>query len=575
MASAPNEDMVQLPTLAGVQFRLFCNDSDYAALAALHTASMERDRTERQSLTTRPQQTTDIAGFAQWLGRPTERLLLAEVDQVVVGYQLIGESMDERGRWHYLHRGLVHPDWRGNGLATTMLRWAEAKLAALAAIHPTNGKSIFAAEAGASPDAAALLLGEGYQEAWRLAELIRPGDSLPIPSLPPGLTLQSARPEDHLALWRADDEVFGAQGEWDRNVPPRFHPSHWLVAWDRAEIAGYCSFERRADVGAVTVLGVRTAWRKRGIGRALLAQAIHFLAEQDVRSIRTIADANSGLPSLRLYESLGFQVMREHVWYHKSIGTDRFVFNWPRGDQIDIGERHIHVVQAGTGSPTVIFDAGGDSDSLVWRHVLPRIAKFAHVLAFDRAGLGRSEPGPLPRTARDAVDDLQSALAAASVPGPYVLVGHSGGGINARLFVSLHPTDIAGIVLVDSPHEDMLEEWRSVLPPDTWEQFVKHASYEGGDYTASRSQIKTAPPLPDVPLVVLTARHGDYPYGWPRAALDAIRVRLQGEIVRLVSDGQQHLVEQTGHAIHQDRPEIVVAAIQAVIAAYKQLSDRP
>ena len=111
--------------------------------------------------------------------------------------------MDERGRWHYLHRGLVHPKWRGNGLGTTMLRWAEAKLAALAATHPTNGKAVFAAEAGASPDAAALLLWEGYQEAWRLAELIRTGDSLPIPNLPPGLTLQSARLEDHLALWRA------------------------------------------------------------------------------------------------------------------------------------------------------------------------------------------------------------------------------------------------------------------------------------------------------------------------------------------------------------------------------------
>jgi pimeloyl-ACP methyl ester carboxylesterase len=155
-----------------------------------------------------------------------------------------------------------------------------------------------------------------------------------------------------------------------------------------------------------------------------------------------------------------------------------------------------------------------------------------------------------------------------------VLVGHSGGGINARLFASLHPADIAGIVLVDSPHEDMLEEWRNVLSPETWELFVKHASYEGGDYAASRSQIKTAPPLPDVPLVVLTAHHGDYPYGWPREALDAIRLRLQGELMQLVSHGQQHVIEHTGHAIHQDRPEVVVAAIQAVIAAHTQLSDR-
>jgi pimeloyl-ACP methyl ester carboxylesterase/ribosomal protein S18 acetylase RimI-like enzyme len=427
---------------------------------------------------------------------------------------------------------------------------------------------MFAAEAGASPDATALLLAEGYQEAWRLAELVCKGDGLPITNLPFGLTLQLARREDHLALWRADDEVFGGTGEWERNVPPRFEPGRWLIAWGGTEVAGYCSFEHQADVGAITVLGVRRAWRRRGVGRALLTRAVQALARQGIYTVRTIADANNGFPSRRLYESLGFQIVREHAWYHKPLGTDRFVFDWPSGDRIDVGGRYLHIVRAGTGSRTVILDAGGDSDSLVWRHVLPRIAAFAHVVAYDRAGLRQSEPGPLPRTARDAVDDLYAALIAADVPGPYVLVGHSMGGLHARLFASLHPAEIAGLVLVDAPHEDMVDEWRGILPLDTWEQFVRYTSYEGGDYAASRAQIKAAPPLPNVPLVVLTARRGDYPCGWPREGLDAIRVRLQGELPRLVSHGQQHVIENTGHAIHQDRPEIVVEAIRAVIAAH-------
>jgi pimeloyl-ACP methyl ester carboxylesterase/GNAT superfamily N-acetyltransferase len=568
MAGVPVESMAGVPTLTGAQFRLFRDGSDYAALAALHTASMGRDGTDLQSLLTRPQQPAEIARLAQWLGRPTERLLLAEIDHAVVGYQLIGEWMDERGRWHYLHRGLVHPTWRGHGFGTAMLHWAEANLGALAATHPTNGQAMFAAEAGASPDATALLLAKGYQEAWRLAELVCAEGSPPVPNLPLGPALQSARPEDHLALWRADNEVFGGTGEWERHVPPRFEPSGWFIVWDGAEIAGYCHSERQTDVGVITALGVRAMWRRRGIGRALLARAVHTLTAQSVHMVRTIADANGGFPSRRLYESLGFQVVHEHVWYCKPVGTDHFVFDWPGGDRIDVGGRYLHVVRAGAGSPTVIFDAGGDSDSLVWRHVLPHVAGFAHVMAYDRAGLRQSEPGPLPRTARDAVDDLHAALIAADVPGPYVLVGHSGGGINVRLFASLHPADIAGLVLIDSPHEDMVDEWRKVLPADTWEHFVKHASYEGGDYAASRTQIKEAPPLPDVPLVVLTARHGDYPYGWPREALDAIRVRLQGALEQLVSHGRQQIIEKTGHAIHQDRPELVVEAIRAVIAAH-------
>jgi pimeloyl-ACP methyl ester carboxylesterase len=104
-----------------------------------------------------------------------------------------------------------------------------------------------------------------------------------------------------------------------------------------------------------------------------------------------------------------------------------------------------------------------------------------------------------------------------------------------------------------------------VLPADTWEQFVLHTSYEGADYLASRAELKAAPSLPDVPLVVLTARHGDYPFGWPRRALDTLRVRLQGELVALVSRGRQVIVENTGHAIHEDRPEVVVNAIREIL----------
>jgi pimeloyl-ACP methyl ester carboxylesterase/GNAT superfamily N-acetyltransferase len=368
-------------------------------------------------------------------------------------------------------------------------------------------------------------------------------------------------------IWQVDDEVFGGNGEWDRHIPPCFDPSQWFLACAGSEIVGFYRYEIRDKEGIVPVLGVRASWRRQGIGRALLAHALETCVAHGVTRVHTIGHSNNGFPTRRLYASLGFHSKRDHTWYEKLLETQPRTFDWPRGERIDIGGRRLHLWHMGTGRPTIIFESGGECDSLVWRHVLPRMAASAQVVAYDRAGLRQSEPGPLPRTARAVVDDLSALLTTANIPGPYVLVGHSMGGIYARLFASLHPQDIVGLVLVDSPHEDMVYEWQTLLPKETWENFVLHSSYESGDYLITRAQLKAAPPLPDIPLIVLTARQGDYPYAWPRDALNVLRVRLQRELVTLVSQGRQVIVEDTGHAIHEDRPEIVVDAIREVLGS--------
>jgi pimeloyl-ACP methyl ester carboxylesterase/GNAT superfamily N-acetyltransferase len=556
---------VPLPVLSGIVFRLFRTEADYEAVASLYSASSTQDHTDSRSLLTRPQTAEEIASLAQWLGRPTEHLLLALVDETVIGYQLIGEWMNEHADWQYLHRGLVHPDWRGRGIGTALVHWAELQLRALAAIHPITGRATLAADAESSPDAQALLLDQGYQEAWRLTELTWMRSMVPVSRLPSGLTIRPAQSADHLPLWQADDEVFGSTGEWERHIPPRFDPSQWFLACAGSEIVGFYCYEIRDHEGIVPILGVRAPWRRQGIGHALLTHALQTCVERGVTQVHTIGNATNDFPTQRLYASLGFHAKRDHTWYEKLLETPPCRFDWPHGKRIDIGGRRLHLWHGGTGRPTVIFDSGGECDSLVWRHVLPQVTAFAQVVAYDRAGLRQSEPGPLPRTARAVVDDLSALLATANIPGPYVLVGHSMGGIYARLFASLYPQDIVGLVLVDSPHEDMVYEWQTLLPKETWENFVLHSSYESGDYLITRAQLKVAPPLPDVPLIVLTARQGDYPYGWPRDALNVLRVRLQRQLVTLVSRGRQIIVEDTGHAIHEDRPEIVVDAIREVL----------
>jgi pimeloyl-ACP methyl ester carboxylesterase len=123
------------------------------------------------------------------------------------------------------------------------------------------------------------------------------------------------------------------------------------------------------------------------------------------------------------------------------------------GQLVDIGGRRLHVLCTGSGpGPTVIFEAGLSQYSAhsTYTKAQDAIAPFARVCTYDRAGLGWSDAGPAGRTHRDMVADLHALLGAAHVKGPYVLVGHSMGGLLARLYASTYPQDVAGVVLLDA-----------------------------------------------------------------------------------------------------------------------------
>ncbi|HSX11275.1 MAG TPA: alpha/beta hydrolase, partial [Chlamydiales bacterium] len=135
----------------------------------------------------------------------------------------------------------------------------------------------------------------------------------------------------------------------------------------------------------------------------------------------------------------------------------------PLGELVDVGGYKMHLYTTGTGGPTVVLDAGLGNSALGWSLVQPEIAKFARVVSFDRPGNGWSDESPLERTSQNIVAELHTALHKANIPGPYVLVGHSFGGLNARLFSSLYPDEVLGVVLVDSAHEDQAE--KIPMPP--------------------------------------------------------------------------------------------------------------
>jgi pimeloyl-ACP methyl ester carboxylesterase len=121
----------------------------------------------------------------------------------------------------------------------------------------------------------------------------------------------------------------------------------------------------------------------------------------------------------------------------------------PLGKFVRFENRRVHLRDLGEGSPAVIFESGLMSTVLTWQQIQPRLAKSTRVVSYDRPGLGWSDPGPEPRTASRIVDELHALLAEAKIPPPYVLVGHSFGGLTMPLFAARHPDDVCGVVLVD------------------------------------------------------------------------------------------------------------------------------
>jgi len=273
---------------------------------------------------------------------------------------------------------------------------------------------------------------------------------------------------------------------------------------------------------------------------------------------------------------------------------------------VDIGGRSLYLECRGSGSPTVILEAGAGNNGQIWdtialgpnsdeTAVLPGVAAFTRVCAYDRPGTrvgpgpeyaSRSDPVPQPRTAADVVADLHALLAAADVPGPYVLVGHSYGGLVARLFASTHPDEVAGLVLVDAAHEDYYAAARSLMTPDQWAawlaappEFADDAASERNDVTASSEQMReaaTASPLRPMPLVVLTrSRPLEFPAGFPADALEAAWRPRQDELVSLVPDARLVVAERSGHYIQIDEPEMVIEAVRQVVEAVRDPSTWP
>jgi pimeloyl-ACP methyl ester carboxylesterase len=279
-------------------------------------------------------------------------------------------------------------------------------------------------------------------------------------------------------------------------------------------------------------------------------------------------------------------------------------FNPMPGRRFDVGGFKMHIDCTGEGSPTVILDSGLGDTYLSWVKVQPQVAKFTRVCSYDRAGLGYSESSSQPRTSKVIATELHALLQAAGIATPYVLVGHSVGGFNVRLYASLYPTEVAGMVLVDASHPSQLER----LPPGIkdmeadWMRKAEFTEYtmpfgiprllgqcdddpavraaacnwhtavaavaELKSFPESAAQTAATGSLGDIPLLVVShdpnKRLGSFPAGIAKPANEAWE-KMQEELAHLSTRGTQVVAAGSSHDIQFDRPDVVIEGVRGVV----------
>ena len=278
----------------------------------------------------------------------------------------------------------------------------------------------------------------------------------------------------------------------------------------------------------------------------------------------------------------------------------------PPGQLVDVGGYRLHINCTGTGDPTVIIDAGLGDWSTMWAWVQPGAAKTTQVCTYDRAGSGWSEAGPLPRNAAQFAKELHTLLQNANIPGPYVLVGHSLGGLPMRVFTDMYPSEVAGVVLIESmsPRQftqasmDATSQLDSPshaftilpalgriglvrllarplgliphLPPEAEKAYLSRMvrpSYlqaytdDGQGMPASGKQAAAVKTFGDIRLIVLTAKLDSSIPEWQA---------WQTELLQLSSNSQQLFAEKSGHNIEIEQPDAAVAAIVKMVELVRQ-----
>lgn len=222
-----------------------------------------------------------------------------------------------------------------------------------------------------------------------------------------------------------------------------------------------------------------------------------------------------------------------------------------------------------SGLPTVIMDSGYGDHSKTWESIYPAISKMTQVFLYDRAGLGGSEKSDNPRTSLFMIGELRELLKNKNIMPPYILVGHSYGGVNMRLFANLYPEEIVGLALIDSTPEDYRERFLPTMSEEFKVTYNEQFTLEGNfqEFMESLEQLRTRNRYTDLPTIVLSAGKKDH-YSKESQALWN---RMQEDILRFTTNGQFVIAENSAHYIQRDEPRLVISIIESLIKSSADL----
>jgi len=239
------------------------------------------------------------------------------------------------------------------------------------------------------------------------------------------------------------------------------------------------------------------------------------------------------------------------------------------GQKLDIGgiELYYELLGGNNEGLTLVFDAGYGATLESWNPIKDDISKFSKMFIYDRAGIGKSEMNERPRHSQQSVENLRILLNKAGINPPYVLVGHSFGGLNTRLFASTYPEEVVGVVLLDSTHEDQNRILPSLFTKEVQAAYYNQFTLEGSlnEVEESLEQIRTSKSLGNIPLIVVTG--GLQPFHTVESM--ATWMKFQGELANLSTNKKHIVVEDAGHAIHIDQPQVVVDVIRDILDMVK------
>lgn len=325
-----SDDVERLPRIPHVTLRPGRGEEDAPAYVTLLHACQSIDGIDvfstLEGLPTVEETTTWLADF------DPQRMLVAEVDVRMIGCVRTTWWEEENGTWLFLHQGRVHPEWRGKGLGTTFVRWAEHYLQEQARSHPTKGKGTFGANASSTETSATeLLLNEGYTVYHTLAQMEFTSFSrLQRVPLPEGFEIRAALPEHYRTIWEAGRHHWAgltkASSVPDEEDYQKFlhqitpDPALLVVIWHNEQPVAITQGRIAQETGIVDDLVVSPAYKRRGLAQAMLTECLLVMRERGVKRVRLHTDATNRHGARSLYEKLGFRAVKLFPRYRKPMG---------------------------------------------------------------------------------------------------------------------------------------------------------------------------------------------------------------------------------------------------------------